>query len=164
MTPKFLAYLSIGMAIIVFLLTLGVIIFPKVFNKLDRRLIAGNINNTKKDRLAFWIDRSINWKSVALLYIVLSLLLLFSGQIKHLGVVSVSILSGSIGFWSLKRITQRKRPSDARVQYKDYSFPSGHTTTGVVILLTFAYLISFIIPEGWNLIFYALALAGGGFV
>lgn len=48
------------------------------------------------------------------------------------------MISASIGFRAVKRITQRPRPQDAVLKFKDYSFPSGHTTAGFVFFLSLA--------------------------
>ncbi len=165
LTPKLLANISIIMAIIVLILSIGVIIFPKTFREFDLKLVANNTNSAFKDRIAFWIDRSISWKPITLLYLVWGVFLVILDKITAFGVIGISILSGSLGFWAIKRITQRKRPADARVHYTDYSFPSGHTTTGVIILLSFAYFLTLLIDQTlWAWIFYSLALLGGAVV
>ena len=114
LTPKLLANISIIMAILVLILSIGVIIFPKAFREFDLKLVANNTNSAFKDRIAFWIDRSISWKPITLLYLVWGVFLVILDKVTAFGVIGISILSGALGFWALKRITQRKRPADAR--------------------------------------------------
>lgn len=82
-----------------------------------------------------------------------------------LGIGISAMLLASVLFFSIKRITQRNRPSTALLHFKDYSFPSGHTTVGFVFLLWVALIGNARWGEGiYSEITYGLALLGGTIV
>ena len=81
-------------------------------------------------------------------------------EYRILGIGISSILSVSIAFWSLKRITQRTRPKDALIRFKDYSFPSWHTSAWFVFFLSFALALTWTLGIQHYEIIFILALLG----
>ena len=141
MTPKILAYLSIIIWTIVLSVTILMIIFPKLFLKIDERLQLKKSRTLWKERFALRINHAISPLTVSIL-----------------GIVFCSMISASIGFRAVKRITQRPRPQDALLKFKDYSFPSGHTTAGFVFFLSLAMAWSWVLENHFAWILYTLAL------
>ena len=81
-------------------------------------------------------------------------------EYRILGIGISSIVTVSIAFWSLKRITQRPRPKDALIRFKDYSFPSGHTSAGFVFFLSFALALTWTLEIRCYEIVFLFALLG----
>ncbi|PZM87564.1 MAG: hypothetical protein DLD55_00590 [candidate division SR1 bacterium] len=163
-SPKQLTYISIFLAIIVILGTIGVLLFPKSITRCDQFLSFKGKASGGKNNLAFFINYAITPITVVLFYGIVAIILLLTKQGRILGIGVSSILMSTIAFWSLKRITQRPRPKSAKLQFKDYSFPSGHTTAGFVFFLSLALALARILGiypyEG----LFLLALIGGGII
>lgn len=163
-SPKQLSYMSIFLAIGVTLGTIGLLLFPKQITRCDQFFSFKGKESWWKNKLAFFINYAITPTTVALFYGIVALILLLTKQWRILGIGVSSILMGTIAFWSLKRITQRPRPELAKLQFKDYSFPSGHTTAGFVFFLSLALALSRIFriyPYEW---LFLLALIWGGII
>ena len=158
MTPKILAYLSIIIWTIVLSVTILMIIFPKLFLKIDERLQLKKPRTPWKERFALRINHAISPLTVSIFYAIIGVILALAGQRHILGIVFCSMISASIGFRAVKRITQRPRPQDALLKFKDYSFPSGHTTAGFVFFLSLAMAWSWVLENHFAWILYTLAL------
>ncbi len=163
-SPKQLTYMSIFLAIVVILATIGFLLFPKAITRCDQRFGFKGKESWWKNKLAFFINYAITPTTVVLFYSMVAVILLRTKQRRILGIGVSSILMGTIAFWSLKRITQRPRPEFAKIQFKDYSFPSGHTTAGFVFFLSLALALAWLLaiyPYEW---LFLLALIGGGMI
>lgn len=160
-TPRFLAYTSIVLGSIVLLSTIAIILFPKQITNIDQRFARKSKDTPWKMKLALFINHAISPVNVTLFYGLIGALLLYWERYRILGIGVSSIIISSIGFWTVKRITQRERPADAKIKFKDYSFPSGHTTAGFVFFLTLAIALSRVIGLEYRELFFSLALLWG---
>ena len=160
LTPRQLAYISISLAVIVLIATLCMIIFPDAINKSDKYFAFEWEYNKFLLKIAFFLNYAITPLTVSLFYIIMTWILAFYEEYRILGIGISSIVSVSIAFWSLKRITQRPRPKDALIRFKDYSFPSWHTSAWFVFFLSFALALTWTLDiKCYELIFF-LALLG----
>lgn len=137
-TPRTLTYLSIFLAIIVIIATVAIILFPNFFKKRDTQLEAKWDKNIFLQKLAIFINNAITPLSISIFYVIISIILIMGKQYRILWIWISSILLVSILFRSIKRITQRKRPSNAEIKFKDFSFPSWHTGAWFVFFLSIA--------------------------
>lgn len=160
-SAKTLAYLSLIFAAFVLIMVLGMIVFPNFFTQRDRKFAFKWKLNPHAENFARWISHSISTKNVCIFYLIISILLIIGNQRKTFAVAVSSMIIASASFRSIKRITQRPRPQEATLHFKDYSFPSGHTTAGFVFFLSLVLALDrifiFSIPQFW----YYLALTGG---
>lgn len=163
-SPKYLAYLSILMGAIVLLTTIGIIIFPKVFANRDSRCIWKGKETRWKTKISLFINDAINPVSVPLFYFIGGCVLVRFGEVTILGIGVVSMVLASVWFWTVKRITQRARPETAKIHFKDYSFPSGHTTAGFVFFLSLGLWSSRLLGPMYREFLFLLALGAGTFV
>ncbi len=163
-SPKQLTYMSIFLAIVVILATIGFLLFPKVITRCDQRFAFKGKESWWKTKLALFINYAITPTSVILFYGLIAIVLLFTMQRKILGIGVSSIGISTITFWSLKRITQRPRPELAKIRFQDYSFPSGHTTAGFVFFLSLALALAWILGIQSYEWLFVLALIGGGII
>ena len=160
LTPRQLAYISISLAVIVLIATLCMIIFPDAMNKSDKYFTFEWEYNKWLLKIAFFLNYAITPLTVSLFYIIMTWILAFYEEYRILGIGISSIVSVSIAFWSLKRITQRPRPKEALIRFKDYSFPSWHTSAWFVFFLSFALALTWTLDiKCYELVFF-LALLG----
>lgn len=138
LSPKELTYISISLAIIVVLATLAMILFPKYINKWDKELAFEGKEQPWLLYLALFLNYAITPLTVSIFYLIMVAIFLWQKEYRIIWIGVSSIIMVSILFWSLKRITQRPRPKDAKIKFKDYSFPSWHTWAGFVFFLSFA--------------------------
>ena len=160
LTPRQLAYISIAIAVIVFIATLCMIIFPDAMNKSDKYFAFEWAYNKWLLKIALFLNYAITPLTVSLFYIIMACILACYEEYRILWIGISSIVSVSIAFWSLKRITQRPRPKDALIRFKDYSFPSGHTSAGFVFFLSFALALTWTLEIRCYEIVFFLALLG----
>lgn len=160
LAPRQLAYISISLAVIVLIATLCMIIFPDVMNKSDKYFAFEWEYNKWLLKIAFFLNYAITPLTVSLFYIIMAWILAFYEEYRILWIGISSIVSVSIAFWSLKRITQRPRPKEALIRFKDYSFPSWHTSAWFVFFLSFALALTWTLDiKCYELVFF-LALLG----
>ena len=160
LTPRQLAYISISLAVIVLIATLCMIIFPDAMNKSDKYFTFEWEYNKWLLKIAFFLNYAITPLTVSLFYIIMTWILAFYEEYRILWIGISSIVSVSIAFWSLKRITQRPRPKEALIRFKDYSFPSWHTSAWFVFFLSFALALTWTLDiKCYELVFF-LALLG----
>ncbi len=160
LTPRQLAYISIAIAVIVLIATLCMIIFPDAMNKSDKYFSFEWSYNKWLLKIALFLNYAITPLTVSLFYIIMACILACYEEYRILGIGISSIVSVSIAFWSLKRITQRPRPKDALIRFKDYSFPSWHTSAGFVFFLSFALALTWTLEIQYYEIIFILALLG----
>ena len=160
LTPRQLAYISIAIAVIVLIATLCMIIFPDAMNKSDKYFAFEWAYNKWLLKIALFLNYAITPLTVSLFYIIMACILACYEEYRILGIGISSILSVSIAFWSLKRITQRPRPKDALIRFKDYSFPSWHTSAWFVFFLSFALALTWTLGIQHYEIIFILALLG----
>lgn len=163
-TPKHLIYISISLGVIVLLTTIGMILFPKQFKKRDQLLAFTGKEKKWKTSLALFINNAITPLTVSIFYLLISAVLIIMKEIRVFYIGLSSILIGSIGFWTVKRITQRPRPEKARIHFKDFSFPSGHTTAGFIFFLSIAIAFSRMIGLEYRETAFTFALICGTIV
>lgn len=163
-TPKQLTYISITLGVIVLLATIGIILFPKRFTKWDQFFAFRGKEKKWKTSLALFINNAITPLTVSIFYFLISAVLLMMEEIRVFSIGCSSILMGSIGFWSVKRITQRPRPQKAKIHFQDFSFPSGHTTAGFIFFLSIAIAVSRMIGFEYRETAFGLALIFWGIV
>ncbi len=137
-TPRQLAYISISLAIIVLIASICMLIFPEGINKSDRYFAFNWEYKNRLLKLAFFLNYAITPLTVSLFYFIMTVVLALNEEYRILWIWVSSIIIVSIIFWCLKRITQRPRPKEALIHFKDYSFPSWHTSAGFVFFLSFA--------------------------
>jgi hypothetical protein len=157
-TPKNLIYISISLGVIVLLTTLGIILFPKSFNSFDQFFAFKGKERKRKTGVALFINNAITPLSVSIFYLLIGAILLIMKEIRIFSIGLTSIVMGTIGFWTVKRITQRPRPEKAKIHFKDFSFPSGHTTAGFIFFLSIAIAISWMIGLEYRETAFTLAL------
>lgn len=157
-TPKNLIYISISLGVIVLLTTLGIILFPRAFNSCDQLFAFKGKERKRKTRVALFINNAITLLSVSIFYLLIGAILLIMKEIRIFSIGLTSIIMGTIGFWTVKRITQRPRPEKAKIHFKDFSFPSGHTTAGFIFFLSIAISISWMIGLEYRETAFTLAL------
>ena len=160
LTPRQLAYISIAIAVIVLIATLCMIIFPDAMNKSDKYFAFEWVYNKRLLKIALFLNYAITPLTVSLFYIIMACILACYEEYRILWIGISSIVSVSIAFWSLKRITQRPRPKDALIRFKDYSFPSGHTSAWFVFFLSFALALTWTLEIRCYEIVFFLALLG----
>jgi len=160
LTPRQLAYISIAIAVIVLIATLCMIIFPDAMNKSDKYFAFEWAYNKWLLKIALFLNYAITPLTVSLFYIIMACILACYEEYRILWIGISSIVSVSIAFWSLKRITQRPRPKDALIRFKDYSFPSGHTSAGFVFFLSFALALTWTLEIRCYEIVFLFALLG----
>lgn len=160
LSPRFLAYLSMITTLLVITLTIGMILFPNFFARIDEKFAFTQERQSPREQIALWINHAISVKSVCIFYALISIVLFLSGEWHILGICVTSMIMASLWFWSIKRITQRQRPLAGKLRFKDYSFPSGHTSAGIVFFLSLALALDWlVIGHSWAWIGYGLALA-----
>lgn len=137
-SAKMLVYLCLLCAVLVLTATLFMLLFPKAFLRFDQKLAFKKKRKNWLEQLALIINYGISVQTVCIFYLLIGILLLWMHEWHILGIGVSAMLIASIAFFSLKRITQRARPHDALLHFHDYSFPSGHTTAGVVFFLSLA--------------------------
>jgi membrane-associated phospholipid phosphatase len=136
------------------------IIFPDAMNKSDKYFAFEWEYNKWLLKIAFFLNYAITPLTVSLFYIIMTWILAFYGEYRILWIGISSIVSVSIAFWSLKRITQRPRPKEALIRFKDYSFPSWHTSAGFVFFLSFALALTWTLDIKCYELAFLLALLG----
>ena len=160
LSPRQLAYISISLAFIVLIATLCMIIFPDAMNKSDKYFAFWWEYKPWLLKIAYFLNYAITPLTVSLFYIIMTWILAFYEEYRILGIGVSSIVSVSIAFWSLKRITQRPRPKEALIHFKDYSFPSWHTSAGFVFFLSFALALTWTLDIKYYEIIFLAALLG----
>ncbi len=105
MTPKILAYLSIIIWTIVLSVTILMIIFPKLFLKIDERLQLKKPRTPWKERFALRINHAISPLTVSIFYAIIGVILALAGQRHILGIVFCSMISASIGFRAVSSLS-----------------------------------------------------------
>ena len=164
LTPKRLAYISIILAVIVFIMTVIVIVFPKWVDKWDQKFAFKGKEKKVLMHLAYFLNYAITPLSVSFFYLFMSVILLFNEEYRILGIGISSIITVSIAFWSLKRITQRPRPKEAKIHFKDFSFPSWHTWAWFVFFLSVALALTWMLEIRYYERVFLLALLWGSVV
>lgn len=165
LSPKHLTYLSLCCGALVFFATIALLFFPKLFDRFDQKRAFKKQRKAGLTALALFINDRISVKTVCVFYFLVGLILLFLHKWHILGIVGGSMLLASMLFFSIKRITQRPRPEQAFLKFKDYSFPSGHTTAGFVFFLSCALALHWTLELNWGLeLLYLLALGAGAVV
>jgi membrane-associated phospholipid phosphatase len=144
----------------VLIATLCMIIFPDVINKSDKYFAFEWEYKPWLLKIAYFLNYAITPLTVSLFYIIMSWILAWYEEYRILWIGISSIASVSITFWSLKRITQRPRPKDALIRFKDYSFPSWHTSAGFVFFLSFALALTWTLDIRCYEIIFLFALLG----
>lgn len=160
LTPRQLAYISVSLAIIVLIATLCMIVFPDAMKKSDQYFAFKWEYKPWLLKIAYFLNYAITPLTVSLFYIIMAWILARYEEYRILGIAIWSIISVSIAFWSLKRITQRPRPKEALIHFKDYSFPSWHTSAGFVFFLSFALALTWTLDIQYYGVFFILALLG----
>ena len=163
-SAKKLIYLSITLGFFVLLATLGILLFPEAITKWDHRLARKKKDTPWKLQLSLFINHAITPLSVGIFYLLMSGILIWSKELRIFGIGVSSILVASIAFRSVKRITQRPRPEKAKITFKDYSFPSGHTTAGFVFFLSAAIAVSRLLNLEYREVIFVFAIICGGIV
>ena len=161
---KQLSYISLFLAIVVLLTTIGVLIFPKQITKRDQKFSFTGKESWWKTKLSLFIHYAITPTKVMLFYTVIAFILLITKQWRILGIGVYSIAMWTIAFWSLKRITQRPRPNNATLKFKDYSFPSGHTTGAFGFFLSLAIALAWLLEIPNYEWLFLIAIIFGGIV
>lgn len=135
---KTLLYLSILCWVIVLLASVFMLLFPNFFLKLDKKISLNKERKNWLEQLALIINYGISVQTVCIFYFLIGILLIWMHEWHILGIGVSAMLIASVSFFSIKRITQRPRPHDALLHFRDYSFPSGHTTAWFVFFLSLA--------------------------
>lgn len=161
LSPRVIIYISLVLAGLLVLMTVFFLVAPELFSVLDHKYQLQKKRKAWPESLAIFLNDAISTETVGIWYSLLTFLLVVLGEWQVLGIALASILTSSLIFFSLKRITQRPRPTDAKIQLFDYSFPSGHTTAGFVMMLSLALVISQFVSEFWWVVLYLLAWGVG---
>lgn len=95
---------------------------------------------------------------VVIIAIIILLILWFkSKNTRAMIFVLLTIAGGNVVNLIAKKIIQRDRP-DIPDQLTSYSFPSGHSMTGLLYLFTIAYLVSAFRTQGQKALAYTIAI------
>ena len=160
LTPRQLAYISIILAVVVLVMTVIMIVFPKLINEWDEKLVFKKKKKKVLMHLAYFLNYAITPMSVSIFYIIMAIILSWNEEYRILGIGISSIIMVSIAFRSLKRITQRQRPKDAKIHFKDYSFPSWHTWAWFVFFLSLALALTWMLEIRYYERVFLLAIVG----
>lgn len=161
LSPRILSLISIVFALVLWVMICLLLTMPEWFSSPDFRYQLKTKRKPWLERFALFLSDAIAIETLGVGYSLLTVILLLLGEWKLLGIALTSIVFSSILFFSLKRITQRSRPTDALIQLSDYSFPSGHTSAGFVMCLTIGFFLARNLDGREAAIIWAFALLAG---
>jgi len=93
------------------------------------------------DQIMLWVTQIFDFWFIGLIGLILIVFLYRKKAFYHLIVFMSSTISVVVLFPLIKTVVQRVRPETALVALKDYSFPSGHAATAIVVCLGIRYVL-----------------------
>ena len=165
--PTFtLAMIGNVLAIIGFsVITQKLLTHKEMFMRLDLRAQSFFERNPFIDHIMLWVNQIFDFWFIGLVGLVLIIFLYRKKAFFYLTVFISSMISALVIFPIIKILVQRVRPGTALVSLTDYSFPSGHAMTAIVVCLGVRYVLeSYIANKRLKYLFLLLMVAATLFI